>query len=82
MRTSAFMHSDNGRTLEDIDLAASIAAALHIDLGAPEITIDASHGAVRLEGHAESEQQRRSAEAIARRFSPNITNAVIVKRFA
>lgn len=66
--------------LEDIDLAAMIAVALHIKLRAAGVTVAVSHGAVTLEGEAESEQQRSGAEDIARRFCDDVTNAVRVRK--
>lgn len=66
--------------LDDIDLAAAIAAALAHKLRASGITIDVSHGAVTLEGEADTEKQRNAAEMLARRFCSDVTNAVRVKR--
>lgn len=74
------MQNNSGQALSDIDLAASIAAALHVQLQAPGITVDVSHAAVTLEGEAETEAQRHAAESIARRFCKNVTNSVDVKR--
>lgn len=74
------MQSEPQRVMDDIDLAAAIAAALQLKLHAAGITVDVSHGAVTLEGEADSEQQRNAAELVARRCCPNITNAVRVKR--
>lgn len=62
--------------LRDIDLAASIAAALHSDLGATGITVCVSYGSVTLEGLAETEEQRTVAEAIAGRLCARVTSAV------
>lgn len=70
------------RTLDDIDLAAAIAAELQRKLRAQGITVDVSHGAVTLEGEAETGPQRNAAEIIARRFCPDVTNAVRVRRLA
>lgn len=67
------------RRLDDIDLAAAIAAALHVQARAAGITVNVSHGAVTLEGEAESEQQRTRAEDIARQFCAEVTSAVRVR---
>lgn len=75
------MHDEPQRALDDIDLGASIAAAL-AKLRAPGITVDVSHGAVTLEGEADTEKQRNAAELIARRFCSGVSNAVRVKRSA
>lgn len=74
------MHDDRGRALDDIDLAASIAAALHGRLRASGITVDVSHGRVTLEGEGRSCEQRDAAESIARQFSANVVNAVQIER--
>ncbi|HET6895792.1 MAG TPA: BON domain-containing protein [Candidatus Baltobacteraceae bacterium] len=75
------MHMDDGaQALDDIDLAASIAAELHRVLSAHGITVEVSHGAVTLDGEADTEQQRAAAYAAARRFCTDVTNSVRLKR--
>lgn len=70
------------RPVDDIDLAATIAAALQTTLRAAGIMVAVSHGVVTLEGEAETERQRALAEKIARRFCSDLTNAVRVRDLA
>ncbi|HEY9179140.1 MAG TPA: BON domain-containing protein [Candidatus Baltobacteraceae bacterium] len=64
--------------VDDIDLAAAIAAALQDSLRCG-ITVHVSHGKVTLEGEADTDQQRARAESIAYRFCSNVTSAVRLK---
>jgi osmotically-inducible protein OsmY len=54
--------------IDDIDLAAALAAALERSGSLPSILVAVSDGVVTLEGAAESERQREQAEAVVRRF--------------
>jgi osmotically-inducible protein OsmY len=55
--------------LDDIDLAAALAAALQHSVSLPTtILVAVSDGVVTLEGAVENERQREQAEAIVRRF--------------
>jgi osmotically-inducible protein OsmY len=56
--------------IDDVDLAAALAAALERSGSLPStILVAVSDGVVTLEGAAQNERQREQAEAVVRRFS-------------
>jgi osmotically-inducible protein OsmY len=63
------MDHHSGAHIDDIDLAAALASALHRSPLLPAtILVAVSDGVVTLEGAAENEKQRVEAEAVVRRF--------------
>ena len=67
--------------LLDIDLAATIAAALHLQLngGADGVTLSVTDGVVTLEGTMPDKAGRERAEQIVRTFSvAGVVNAIAV----
>jgi osmotically-inducible protein OsmY len=75
------MNHDPGRCLEDIEIAAAIAAAM-LDANAdPRITLEVSNGVVTLEGEVEDSRERDMAESLVRGFATvsRIVNTVTVQ---
>jgi len=63
------MAQDTRSHLNDIDLAAAIAAALQFTVRVPStVTVAVSHAIVTLEGTVDTRDQRAAAEAVVRRF--------------
>lgn len=62
------MNHDSETPIDDIDLAAAIAASMEFDGAVPGVTVDVSEGIVTLEGEVETVAQRDAAESIVRRF--------------
>lgn len=74
---------DSRPQIDDIDLAAAIAAALQFEPDIPcTITVDVCGGLVTLLGETETSAQRLSAETIASRFaaSSEIKNAITIQK--
>ncbi len=73
------MEHHSGDSIDDIDLAAALAAALHSDGLVPaSVTIDVTDGVVTLEGQVASAHDREMAEAVACSFSDllRVVNAI------
>lgn len=69
--------------IDDIDLAAAIAASLQFNGDAVDVTVDVTDGVVTLEGIVDTPQKREKAESVARRFLvAGVTNAIVVRRAA
>jgi len=67
----------NMHALDDIALAAAIAAHLQADSRVPaDIIVAVSEGVVTLEGCARSRHQRDAAEAVARAFNHAVRRVV------
>lgn len=69
--------------IDDIDLAAAIAAELQFDAHVPVgVTLAVTRSVVTLEGEVDDPEQREAAEAIVRRFRSvrAIRNNVILRR--
>jgi osmotically-inducible protein OsmY len=63
------MNREPAAHIDDIDLAAALAAALQHTVSLPAtILVAVSDGVVTLEGAVENERQREQAEAVVRRF--------------
>lgn len=60
---------DPRNAIDDIDLAAAIAALLHCRAALASIIVDVSEGAVTLEGAVASRADRKAAETVVRRFA-------------
>jgi osmotically-inducible protein OsmY len=74
------MNHDSAHPIDDIDLAAAIAAFMQFDGEPPEVTIGVSEGIVTLEGEVETIQQRDAAESIVRRFNvAGVINAITLR---
>jgi osmotically-inducible protein OsmY len=54
--------------IDDIELAAAIAASMQLNGETPDVTVDVTDGVVTLEGMVEHAQQRDAAEDVVRRF--------------
>lgn len=74
------MRGEPQSAVDDIELAAAIAVALQCTLHANGITVEVSHRVVTLEGEADTEQQRKAAEMLARRFCEDVRSLVRTKR--
>lgn len=73
------MEQAGRRPIDDIDLAAAIAAALQFEPDVPStITVDVCRGVVTLLGETETTSQRLAAEAVAYRFEGvlDVQNAI------
>jgi osmotically-inducible protein OsmY len=69
--------------LNDIDLAAAVAAAMQADPHVPaDVTVDVSNGIVTLEGEVGTSAERKAAESLAKRFVASVINAITVKPHA
>ena len=78
-------HADramNGSSIDDIDLAAAIAAALQSARIPPAVMICVSHAVVTLEGQVDNLKQRKAVESLVRRFDgvAGIVNGITVGR--
>lgn len=75
------MNHDSANPIDDIDLAAAIAASMQLDGDTPaEVTVGVSEGVVTLEGEVETVQQRDAAESIVRRFHvEGVINAITLR---
>lgn len=60
---------DPRTAIDDIDLAAAIAAILHGRAALAPVIVDVSEGVVRLEGTVASRADRKAAETVVRRFA-------------
>lgn len=71
---------DERRALDDIDLAAAIAAELGLFVPASPIVVGVTHGVVTLEGEAITTERRKTIEALVRQFAGvrEIVNLVTV----
>lgn len=58
----------NRRPIDDIELAAAIAASIQFDGHSPEIIVNVTDGVVTLEGTVRHPQEREEAEAVVRQF--------------
>jgi osmotically-inducible protein OsmY len=66
--------------LDDIELAAAIAASMQLDGETPDVTVDVSDGVVTLEGTVEHVKQREAVESLVRRFSVRrVINALTLR---
>lgn len=74
------MTQDRFHPIDDIDLAAAIAASMQHVSETLDITVDVSDGVVTLEGTVDHAKQRDDAEALVRRFRVRgVVNAVTLK---
>ncbi len=80
MKKKGELRREPQMTMDDIALAAAIAAALQTTLHLSGVTVNVSHRAVTLEGETDSEQERSAAEAVARRLCSNVTNTIRLNR--
>lgn len=76
------MSHHSRENIDDIHLAASLAAALHSDGHVPAgVTIDVSDGVVTLEGQVATAHEREMAETVVRSFSNlvRVVNAITLR---
>lgn len=69
MTAQPFYGDEERRALDDIDLAAAIAAELRLYAPASPIVVGVTHGVVTLEGTTIAAERRESIEALVRRFA-------------
>ena len=70
-------YDDEGRsTLDDIDLAAAIAAQLRLYAPGCAIVVGVTHGVVTLEGDAGTRERRDRIEALVRRLFSGVKGIV------
>lgn len=77
------MDREPTRAIDDIDLAASIAAELQFDTRVPVgVTLAVTRSIVTLEGEVDCPAQREAAESIVRRFPSvqAVRNRLIIKQ--
>ncbi len=77
------MERDSVEHIDDIDLAAALAATLGRNPLLPAtILVDVSGGIVTLQGEVEHPKQREEAEAVARRFHrvAGVINAIALRQ--
>lgn len=67
--------------IDDIDLAAAIAASLQFNGNAVDVTVNVTDGVVTLEGEVDTQKKREAAEAAVRRFHiAGVVNALTVRK--
>lgn len=67
-------------TIDDIDLAAAIASAMHASSNHSDVSIEVSDGFVTLHGHVLTVEERDAALEIARGFAAvaGVASAIVV----
>lgn len=74
-------HDAAQHRIDDIDLAAAIAASLQFNGNAVDVTVNVTDGVVTLEGEVDTPQKRQAAESAARRFHvAGVINALTVRK--